>query len=80
MQQLLKNEIDFLIFRVFLSRLKENRSSNYELMMKFHKDDRLVLVPYVDDRFILQYAKDSDAAVISNNDFRDLCYGWFYMN
>lgn len=46
-------------------------------MKKFKDENRLVVVATetIEEQFILQYAKDHDAAVISNNDFRNLCYG-----
>lgn len=52
-----------------------NQSTNSNLMNKFFGENRLILTPQENDRFILEYARDNDAAIISNNDFRDYVYG-----
>lgn len=64
-------------------RLKKSRSSNADLLAKLESEGRLVFSPCknlpsgqkiisYDDRFILDFAVDCDAAVISNDNYRDL--------
>ncbi|KAJ6642780.1 putative ribonuclease ZC3H12D, partial [Pseudolycoriella hygida] len=64
-------------------RLKKNRSSNQDLLAKLETEGKVVFSPCknlpngkkvtsYDDRFILDFAADYDAAVISNDNYRDL--------
>lgn len=64
-------------------RLKRANSSNPDLLAKLEKEGKVVFSPCknlpngqkvtsYDDRFILDFAADYDAAVISNDNYRDL--------
>lgn len=63
-------------------RLKKNLSSDSEMLEKLHRQGKIVLTPCknlpgkcatsYDDRFIIQLAQEFDAAIISNDNYRDL--------
>lgn len=64
-------------------RLKKTRSSDPDLLAKLESEGKVVFSPCknlpngtkvmsYDDRFILDFAADCDAAVISNDNYRDL--------
>lgn len=64
-------------------RLKKTKSSNQDLLAKLESEGKVVFSPCknlpngkkvtsYDDRFILDFAADYDAAVISNDNYRDL--------
>lgn len=64
-------------------RLKKTRSTNQDLLAKLESEGKVICSPCknlpngktvtsYDDRFILDFAADYDAAVISNDNYRDL--------
>lgn len=64
-------------------RLKRSKSTNQDLLSKLEDEGKVVCSPCknlpngksvtsYDDRFILDFAHDYDAAVISNDNYRDL--------
>ncbi|XP_017108488.3 uncharacterized protein [Drosophila bipectinata] len=65
-----------------LFRRNASKSSNPELLDQLHKEGKIVFTPCknihgqmsisYDDRFILQLAYEMDAAVVSNDNYRDL--------
>lgn len=65
-------------------RLKQNMSSDPALLETLHKQGKVLLTPCknlpgqnvtsYDDRFIMDLASEFDAAVISNDNYRDLFF------
>lgn len=64
-------------------RMKKAKSTNQDLLVKLEEEGKIVFSPCknlpngksvisYDDRFILDFAADCDAAVISNDNYRDL--------
>lgn len=64
-------------------RMKKTKSTNQDLLVKLESEGKVIFSPCktlpsgkkitsYDDRFILDFAADCDAAVISNDNYRDL--------